>query len=292
MEDLPPVIKKKRLPVEITIRPYMLDHLFDGRAVLPAVEAMQLLADSSRKHLPEIDLSYIANADFSKFLYLEQISDQTVTEIFNEIDIDDNGRITARLLTRNRLKKSAMTRLKEHVTLQIPGRPADLPHLPFSIASVLEKDCFEVPSDQLYRDLVPFGPAYQNIQDTVILAEDGAIATVSSSSTAVSLESLGSPFPLDAAFHAACAWGQRFSPIVGFPVGFDQRFIFKPTLSPMNYICRVFPRRRDADPVVLFFDIWLYDQDGNPCETILGLQMRDVSGGRLKPPVWIKEGLR
>lgn len=291
MEDLPPVIKKERLPVEITIRPYMLDHRFDGRAVLPAVEAIQLLADSSRKHLPEIDLSYIANAAFSKFLYLEQITDQTVTEIFNEIDIGDNGCITARLLTRNRLKKSTMTRLKEHVTLQIPGSPADLPRLPFSVASVLERDCFEVPSDKLYRDLVPFGPAYQNIQGTVILAEDGAVATVSSSSTAVSLEPLGSPFPLDAAFHTACAWGQRFAPIVGFPVGFDQRIIFKPTLSDRNYICRVFPLRRDAEPVVLFFDIWVYDQDGNPCETVRGLQMRDVSGGRFKPPQWVKAGL-
>ena len=41
MEDLPEVIKKVQLPLEIEIDPYLMDHRFEGKAVLPAVEAMQ-----------------------------------------------------------------------------------------------------------------------------------------------------------------------------------------------------------------------------------------------------------
>ena len=51
MEGLPKVIENVRLPVHIPIRPYLLDHCVEGRAVLPAVEAMEFLAASVRPPL-------------------------------------------------------------------------------------------------------------------------------------------------------------------------------------------------------------------------------------------------
>ena len=142
----------------------------------------------------------------------------------------------------------------------------------------------------LYKDLVPFGPAYQNILDDLVVTEKGAVAYLQSSSAPAPLQPLGSPFPLDAAFHAACAWGQRFSSIVGFPVGFEERIICRPTQSGGNYISRITPVRQASDPLVLIFDIWIYTEDGQPCEAVRGVQMRDVSGGRLKPPQWVRQG--
>jgi hypothetical protein len=141
----------------------------------------------------------------------------------------------------------------------------------------------------LYRDLVPFGPAYQNILDDLIVTEKGAVAHLQSPSYPAPLQPLGSPFPLDAAFHAACAWGQRFSTIVGFPVGFDERTIFRPTQPGEKYISRITPVRQASDPVVLIFDIWIYTEEGYLCEAVRGVQMRDVSGGRLKPPRWVQK---
>ena len=46
---------------------------------------------------------------------------------------------------------------------------------------------------------------------------------------------LGSPFVLDATMHAACVWGQRFTDIVPFPVGFDQRIIYAPAKKGGSY---------------------------------------------------------
>jgi phosphopantetheinyl transferase len=39
---------------------------------------------------------------------------------------------------------------------------------------------------------------------------------------------------------------------------------------------------------LLRFDILLSDEDGHVCEKVEGVHMRDVSGGRLQPPVWIR----
>jgi hypothetical protein len=289
MEDISQVIEKRRLPLEIIIRPYLGDHRFDGRAVYPAVEAMQLLARSCRSFRAGIDTSTITGVAFHKFLYLEHITDQTVTEIINEIHINQSGRISARLLTKNRLKKSSMTRLKEHVTLHFSGTGSEVPVPKFETATSLKGTPFKITARMLYRDLVPFGPAYQNILDDLIVTEKGAVAHLQSPSYPAPLQQLGSPFPLDAAFHAACAWGQRFSTIVGFPVGFDERTIFRPTQPGEKYISRITPVRQASDPVVLIFDIWIYTEEGYLCEAVRGVQMRDVSGGRLKPPRWVQQ---
>jgi hypothetical protein len=38
----------------------------------------------------------------------------------------------------------------------------------------------------------------------------------------------------------------------------------------------------------LCYDILITDESGAPRETVRGLRMRDVTGGLIKPPAWIK----
>ncbi len=290
MEDISTVIHTDRLTVAIDLHPYLLDHHFDGKPVLPAVEAMQLLAGTIRHHLPRIDPLRICRATFDKFLYLEQVGDQTITGIYNDLQIDEKGRVAARLVTRNRLKKSAISRLKQHAAVRFGDPEVDRTLPEFNSAVSLGGKPFRVSAESLYRDLVPFGPSYQNVKRAVTLTEDGAVAEILAACTAAPVEPLGSPFPIDAAFHAACAWGQRFFPVVGFPVAFDERIIFKPTRPNVTYIGRIIPVNQQTDPMVLHFDIFVFDEDGVIHEALYGLQLRDVSGGRLKPPQWIQKG--
>ena len=79
---------------------------------------------------------------------------------------------------------------------------------------------------------------------------------------------LGSPFPLDAAFHTACAWGQRYAGVVAFPVGLDCRRVHRPTRPGDFYQAVVMPRR--TTPELLVFDLALYDLDGGLCERVQG----------------------
>jgi len=294
MESLPEITNKIRLPLEIEIYPYLLDHRFEGKAVLPAVEAMQLLAVSTQKHLPDTNIRFIENAKFDKFFYIEPDTtqgttpDTNITEAFNEIEMHENGGITAKLITKTRSKKAGITRVKEHAVIQFFGGKPDIKPFSLNTISGQIKRGFNIPADKLYNDLVPFGPAYHNIKDTLFVSEKGAIGNIQApkqSATNNLKMPLGSPFPLDAAFHAACAWGQRYLAVVGFPVGFDKRIVIKPTRPGNSYISLILPVNVTTD--LLVFDIWLYDINGILFEAVPGVQMRDVSAGRMKPPQWV-----
>ncbi len=288
-----------RLPLDIEIYPYFLDHKFEGKAVLPAVEALQILAVSTQKHLPDTDVRYIENAKFDKFLYIEtdtgpEIKPNTIiVKAFNEIKMNENGGITAKLITKVTSKKTGITRVKEHVVIHFSGKKKPNAQ-PLFLNTVSEKikNGLNIPSDKLYSDLVPFGPAYHNIKDTLFVSEQGAIAEIQAPKQNAMNKlkmPLGSPFPLDAAFHAACAWGQRYLAVVGFPVGFAKRMVIELTRPGKSYIGLILPVHATAD--LFSFDIWLSDLNGILFEAVTGVQMRDVSAGRMKPPQWvIKEG--
>lgn len=287
MEDLPRIIDSRRLPVEIKPHLYLMDHRFEGKAVLPAVEAMQLLAASTMAYLPETDVHCIVNAEFDKFLYLG--ADHSSVEAFNEIEVHANGTVISRLITKTRSKKTSITRTREHVALCFQQGPQDFKPLPMDLASSLEGICMEISPDKLYRELVLFGPAYQNIKGTLRVSKKGTLAEICAPVIEASHEPLGSPFPLDAAFHAACVWGQRYSGIVGFPFGLDKRLIVNKTSPGETYSARIVPVNTSHDQLI--FDIWIYDLKGLLCEAALGVRMRDVSGGRIKPPAWIMDDI-
>ncbi len=288
MEGLSTIIEKRKLPVEIKPDSYLLDHCFQGEAVFPAVEAMQLLAASTQSYLPHVDVSLITDARFDKFLGTGPTSRSRWIEAHNEIEVYEDGRIRSKLATRARSPKVPITRIIEHVTVQFGGKKWDTCPLPLDFVSALEGVCVDIPSDRLYRDLVPFGPAYHNAIPPLFVSENGAIGNLQAVAIDCSSGPLGSPFPLDAAFHLASAWGQRYSGIVGFPVGLDRRLIYSPTTPGESYVCRIMPAQQHMRPPC--FDIWIYDRGGNLKEEIRGLQMRDVSGGRIKPPEWISNG--
>jgi hypothetical protein len=153
----------------------------------------------------------------------------------------------------------------------------------------LEGNCISVPSTTIYRDLVPFGTAYQNIVGDLSVSPEGALAYLSGGGNEADEDLLGSPFPLDAAMHAACVWGQRFGGIVPFPTGFEKRVIYQKTKKGGAYLGRIVPVKVNHESLI--FDAWIYDLDGIMFESISGIQMRDVSQGRLLPPDWIKAEL-
>ena len=280
--------KTVRLPVGISVFPYMQDHRFEGNAVFPAVEAMQILAQSVKEFAPETDISAITDTTFNKFLFIPP--DTKKIDALCSITPFENGDITAVLQTKTRSKNAAITRIKEHVTVYYPHVKPDVGvHLPIH-RSFRESGCLEISPDQIYRELVPFGPAYQNISQNLIINKKGAFAKLRAPIISDAIEKtgqLGSPFVLDAAFHAACAWGQRYSGVVAFPVGIEKRIIVKPTQPGDTYISTAIPVRADSN--LLIFDICICSEDNTLFESAIGVHMRDVSAGRMKPPSWIIE---
>ena len=176
-----------------------------------------------------------------------------------------------------------------YAAVQVPGEAA-APTAPLpDEAATTTGPVFTVSARHLYEELIPFGPAYRNVVGDLRLAAAGAWAELSGGDYPEAVGPLGSPFPFDAALHAACAWGQRYRGIVAFPVGFDRRVIVAPTRAGETYRCRVVPLA--AAGATLRFDILIACGDGRPAEVIRGVAMRDISGGRRKPPAWVGEGL-
>jgi 4'-phosphopantetheinyl transferase EntD len=288
MEKFSEIVETHRLPLTIPIYPWLADHRFQGRAVLPAVLAMEILAQSVHEQYPDLPVDRILHAGFDKFLFLP--AGARKLDAFNEITVYENKDVQTNLVISVRMGKTSILRKLTHASICFSPRVSGIEPLPVDLMASLPGVCFRISSERLYKELVPFGPAWQNIHHILYLSAHGALATISAPDQKTNdgnyRQLLGSPFPLDAAFHAACAWGQRFNGIVAFPVGFERRQVFMPARSGNNYFTRVFPLGTDGP--FLLFDIWIYDENACLLEAVKGLKMRDVSAGKWQPPNWVR----
>ncbi|MCF8129387.1 MAG: polyketide synthase dehydratase domain-containing protein [Deltaproteobacteria bacterium] len=257
-----------------------MDHQFQGRAVLPAVEAMEILAASTVAHFPGAAVHRIQNAAFDKFLVILKGCHEI--EAFNDLEKLENGTMVSKLITRTRSKKAGITRTKEHAVIRFGDV---LRTLKPPLMEIPETSGFHVSADTIYSTLVPFGPSYHNLKEDITLFEKGACATVYAPKLEGLPISLGSPFPLDAAFHAACVWGQRYAGLVGFPVGLGSRKVFSKTCAGRTYDVEILPKTVHSDRFGV--DIWIKDVDGALKEFVSDVTMKDVSRGRMKPPLSI-----
>jgi hypothetical protein len=290
MENLSQPVETIDVPVTVPVPAYLHDHLVAGRVVLPAVEALQIMV----RTLPASAGADPCRQESGVFNHLLTV-DRGVSEILaiHEFSRLADGRCLSRLVTVRSGRQAKWTRRVEHASvffLPAGGEEADLAEGPAAAGgdgAADEGPVFTLSSRRLYDELVPFGPAYQNVTGDVCLTVSGAWADVYGGDAPESTGPLGSPFPADAAFHVACAWGQRYRNTVAFPVGFRCRRILAPTRAGETYSCRIVPLPGEAS--ALRFDLRIYGRDGKPAEVIGGLEMRVISGGRRRPPAWVRD---
>ncbi len=258
------------------------------------MEALKVLAGSIQAHNFLRSAAapwHMADARFNKFFVLEP-GLKTIGALCNIRRIDDT-RVTLSLVTRFSTKNGAMTRLRAHCTATFCAKVEPPPNLSPARMHEFSEPVFNVAAASIYRELVPFRPAFHSIQGELQLSRSGASVTLKAMPDDPDdpLKTvLGSGFPLDGAFHAGCVWSQRFFGIVAFPVGFDKRVIYTPTVEHEAYTARVIPQYQTHG--TLGFDIWIFDDQGHLCEAVSGVMMRDVSGGTITPPAWIREGIQ
>jgi hypothetical protein len=285
MEIISDVKKKERYPVEIKGYPYLQDHYFEGQAILPAVEALIIMAGVAMVKFPQINVCLQRQARFPRFLSIDP--QEQIKKVFADITEAADGSLSVAISTMAKAKTGIISRILEHAYVEFSASPAqDYPAHPLSDFKYLGGKCFNVPAAAVYRDLVPFGKSYQNIVGELSLSPEGAVAHLYGGEGEASDDLIGSPFPLDAVLHAACCWGQRYTGIVAFPVGFSERIIYRKTKKERKYVGRIIPANISRD--LLIFDALIYDLDGIIYESVSGIQMRDVNQGRLRPPDWIK----
>jgi hypothetical protein len=275
-----------RFPLEIEVSHYLFDHHFEGRCVLPAVEALIILARAVQNHFPNMDLYCLKKVRFPRFLFVPP--EMHHLPIIVEANNTPNAGISARLMTSMKSKISGISRNPEHAQVEFPLTDSSTSAKPlFSDLRNSEGEVYVVSAGSIYPGLIPFGKAFQNIIGPVSLWSGGASASLSGGDFGTEDDSLGSPFPFDAAIQVACVWGQRFTEYVLFPVGFEKRIIHQKTKKGDLYIGQIIPVAVGQNPFI--FDALIFDSQGFIFEEIRGIQMQDVSQGRLHPPLWIKE---
>jgi len=283
------VNKKERYPLEIKDYPYLQDHYFEGQAILPAVEALIIMATAAAANFPQINVCLQKQARFPRFLSINP--QEQVKKVFADITEAADGLISVTISTMAKAKTGIISRRLEHAHVEFAASPVqDHPTPTAPDWKHLGGKCVNVPAATVYRELVPFGKAYQNIIGELSLSPEGAVAHLYGGEGEANDDLIGSPFPLDAALHAACCWGQRYTGIVAFPVGFAERIIYRKTKKERKYIGRIIPINISREP--LMFNALIYDLDGIIYESVSGIQMRDVTQGRLRPPDWIKSDLQ
>lgn len=272
-----------RIPLTIPLKPWFRDHCFGGKSVMPAVETMLLLATKVREIYPAIDIRIMEDVRFAKFLEIPP--EAAALDCFIEFKEMSDGGVRVKLLSRTQFK--AMSRIKEHGEILFASAHADdADSHPEQIVypSQLTGPVKQISADYLYRELVPFGPTYQTLQETLFLAGGEAWGKVKAPQLSNDFnfiqEIIGTPFPLDGAFHAACVLGQQLVDFVPFPVGFARRVITRPTQPRCCYSTRVILSSRTSDELV--FDLALFDDGGRVYEVLSGLCMRDVTGATKK----------
>jgi hypothetical protein len=275
-----------RYPLEIEVGDYLFDHHFEGRCVLPAVEALKVLAKVVQAHFSHVDMGYLNKARFPRFLIIPPEVRQL--SVLVEVDNVSDRDVSALLMTSVRSKTGGIGRYLEHARVEFPSADSSPKPLPSpSVEENPEGDAFILPAGSIYPGLIPFGKAFQNIIGPVSIGPLGASASLSGGNQETEDDPLGSPFPFDAALQIACLWGQCFTEYVLFPSGFEKRNIFRETQKGGLYLGRIKPLA--TGPKMFLFDARIFDSQGFICEEIRGIQMQDVSQGRLRPPSWVKE---
>ena len=286
MGHLPPINGAAHHRLTDPIPPALFDHRFGGTAVLPAAEAIQLLARTVAAHGPDFSVDDIREVRLLKFLAISPEAPRL--DAIARVEPLSDGRVRADLITRTTARASGIVRVKEHVSLIFgPTPPPEDRTLPSpSGLGVPRLDGLTLTGRPIYETLVPFGPAFHTIR-TLRLDSGGAVAELIAPNLETFPGPLGSPFVVDGAFHAACVWGQRYAGVVAFPVAIDRRRVLRPTVPGQRYLAEVTPIGEDAG--ILTFEMEIRGADGKPCEGVTGLRMRDVSGGRWRPAGWIRE---
>ncbi|MDR2861776.1 MAG: polyketide synthase dehydratase domain-containing protein, partial [Syntrophobacterales bacterium] len=226
-----------KIAKSMIILPYLRDHHFFGKTLLPAVEILQGLAASVASSWPDSPTAQMTSASFQHFLEIKP--DEEVISFFHELRKNADGYISSRLSSITSFGPAGIKREKLHATVDFSPDSSQSPSpFPVDLASSLEGICYRLPAEKMYEELIPFGKAYRNIQGQVLLTPSGALGQIYTPDHFASTTPLGSPFPCDAAMHLACAWSQRFRHIIAFPVAFACRRIVSPTKAGETYYGR------------------------------------------------------
>jgi KR domain-containing protein/polyketide synthase-like dehydratase family protein/polyketide synthase family protein len=275
---------------------YLQDHVLDGRPVVPAAVALELMAEVAQTGWP--DLQVIGLRDFAvlKGLVLDgdtkpvRIRARAVVEPpHDRLGVDVHVEIA---------DASPGGTLHYRATVEMGDRLPDAPHFDPAMRSDLGP--FPMSLKDAYRDWLFHGPLFQGIETAHGFGETGMVATCVPSSPALCLkdgppgEWLIDPVVFDSALQMAVLWSRACLDMTPLPTRSKRYRRFGPLSPAIRCDMRVTSR---PHPNSFVIDIAFIGPDGRlrgllesmecACSPTLNrlagshLRWRDTAGGRL-----------
>lgn len=272
------------LVVPLPDMPFLADHAISGKAIVPAVELLDLLLHVLDQQGVQLRQPLtLREVSFPRFLPADDLPRCSFEVAL--ADASDGG-VRATFSSRIALP-GGMQRLRVHAQATFGAvAQADLDPVSHPVSAPPCESCveYQVTAERVYRELVRFGPRFCNLRGSLALAPNAAWATVESPTPPHPTSSrAGCPYLLDSAMHLACVWGQRYAGVVAYPTELSSRTVFAP-IAHGKRRATVVPR--SVEPRRLVFDLWLIDQDHRVCDAVVGLAMVPLAAGPT-PPAWI-----
>jgi acyl transferase domain-containing protein/NAD(P)H-dependent flavin oxidoreductase YrpB (nitropropane dioxygenase family)/NAD(P)-dependent dehydrogenase (short-subunit alcohol dehydrogenase family) len=246
---------------------YLEDHRLDGRPVLPAAMAAELLAELALVGWPGADVVELRDLQVLKGVVLSD--GRRRVRLVARPGADDDGR----LLVHAELREEDAERPAYAGVVVLAERYPEAPR------PQLGRDGHDraVDSGTAYRELLFHGPRFQCLHDIVHVGAGGCRAVVQSLPPAAWLaEPLVAtwtldPLLLDAAPQLAIVWARSERDETALPSRMTRIRRFRPPSATERLSCVLDVRARPGDPVAVA-DAFYVDDDGEAALVVEGLE--------------------
>lgn len=243
---------------------YLLDHRLDFKPVLPAAMAIELMAESAQKILPEWQVVGLKGVRVYKGIVL------------------DNGFCDIRILAGlPGSRPQSPGTMELGVTIKGTSRPEPIfyqgtvimspgPILPEAhrLPSAEEFQDFGLTAAEAYRRFTFHGPRFQGIRRILGISETGMITTVAPSSPQSCLAGgpygpwLIDPVAIDCGLQMALLWGRTYLDITPLPSSFKEIWLYQPFHTAETLTC-YYEVLKEFGRQTVYANIYFFDQGGS-----------------------------
>ncbi len=259
---------------------YLRDHCLDGKPVLPAAMAIELMAEVAQKRWPQWNVVAIREIKVLKGIVLENgpLPIRVMVEEKEEIS-SRNRELT---LSATLVDVSAPEKVYYKGVVVLARDPLIVESRRGSIQHhELKKGSFS--AEEAYRKFLFHGPRFRCIREFERITEQGIIATVVPSQLSAFLAGTPSgrwlldPVVLDSAPQLAIVWARSFFDITPLPSSFGAVHFYRPFETPSAIRCHFQVLEGSGNPTVRA-NVLFADLEGRPLAKIETLECTGTNG--------------
>ena len=258
--------------LKLADNPFLADHVISGNAVLPAVNAIDMIMSGARQLYPGLKVAAIEDSRVLKgIVFDKKFSENFVLEL-TELKKDKEEILFEGILYSRPKNEERRMHYKTRVLLSRHLKPS--PVIP---VEDLDKSPGIVKGEVLYENGTLFhGPSFRGI--TEVLKMDSNELIVKCLIKPVSEQVQGqfpisdtNAFIMDVEFQGMLVWAKHLFSSASLPVKLTKAEFYKPLQFNTEYF--VLFKMRSANEMIMSADVYSCDKEGNICVGLTGAEI-------------------